>query len=514
MDLLLLDELRGHVEFGCDALWDRFDVDTFDHLSTQATAMGLHDGYRWTDWPQIACESNVLSFLEHVFHELSPFIPAELTTYRFIPSGRVPLRNGDCPRKTDLVFATTFGSVRNPFPSSSDAAPSWADVRVIGELKANPEKSDNDSTVVQVANYVREVFGNQPGRRWVMCFTLCGKELRIWQFDRGGAVGSTIINIDVEWKLFLRTFFSFATLDPTSAGFDPTIRCVMHGWEDTFDPTLAAYSPEPSMAKRWAIITRTGLCSRARLWGTEDWTYVVKDQWRAPERGPEGDLIRQCSCLDASGLPRCIWHGDIRVFQNGIPAGEGIPSLGIPAREDIASLRPRSAGPGATRPAALTALHLRKVSGNSHYLLRAGCHVQNRVHSRLLISPAGISLNRFSSYSNLLTALRDAISSQRHMFYAHQILHRDVSVNNVILCTPLSGPAAGVLIDFDLAISTTRTTTSGATQRTGTFDFMAHEILENPQTPHTPLHDLESFFYVLLWLAIHYDRSGGRRDPP
>jgi hypothetical protein len=70
----------------------------------------------------------------------------------------------------------------------------------------------------------------------------------------------------------------------------------------------------------------------------------------------------------------------------------------------------------------------------------------------------------------------------------------------------------GVLIDFDLAIDTTRESSSGATHRTGTFDFMAIDVLEG-RVQHNPLHDLESFFYVLLWLCIYYGRGGQRRSP-
>ncbi|KAA8893951.1 hypothetical protein FN846DRAFT_461077 [Sphaerosporella brunnea] len=555
MDVPLFEEVRGHVSFGCAALWNRFDVAAFDDLCNHAAALGLHDGRRWTSWPVLTAEINVCLFLEDLFEDLHAYMPTGLTAYRFIRSGSVPLHNGDCPCKTDLVFTTTFGSIQNPI--ESEAVPSWADVRVVGALKSNPDKSDNDSTIVQVASYACEVFGNQPWRRWVLCFTLCGSQMRIWQFDRGGALGSTIIDIHAEWKLFLTAFFSFASMDATSIGLDPTIRCDVDGVEDTFDPTLAAYHPEPeslrpyiwipvrlpedptpggstagystgpdspvppsmqafrpqtwsrlelhtfSMAQRWAIITSTAMCSRARLWGTEDWTYVVKDQWRVPERGLEGDLISQCCCGDPIGLPRCAWHSDMLVLRDGSPA-----------REDIEFLRPSAAStPVTNRRSADDASAF-----DSHYLLRAGCELRNRVHTRLLISPAGLSLNWFGTYTNLLTALRDAVEGHCHMVYQHQILHRDVSVNNVILTTaPDAGGnliTGGALIDFDLAISTTRTASSGATQRIGTFDFMAHEILASQSTPHTPLHDLESFFYVLLWLIIYYDRSGSRRSPP
>ena len=36
---------------------------------------------------------------------------------------------------------------------------------------------------------------------------------------------------------------------------------------------------------------------------------------------------------------------------------------------------------------------------------------------------------------------------------------------------------------------------------------MAAELIENPSTPHTPEHDLESMFWVLLWITLLYTKT-------
>jgi len=46
-----------------------------------------------------------------------------------------------------------------------------------------PPTSDLDSTIVQLANNVREVFGAQTARHTVHAFTLCGTDLRAWHFE-------------------------------------------------------------------------------------------------------------------------------------------------------------------------------------------------------------------------------------------------------------------------------------------------------------------------------------------
>lgn len=56
----------------------------------------------------------------------------------------------------------------------------------------------------------------------------------------------------------------------------------------------------------------------------------------------------------------------------------------------------------------------------------------------------------------------------------------------------------GMLIDLDLAqVKDSRP--SGARHQTGTMQFMAVEVLRTAD--HTYRHDLESFFYVLLWMC-------------
>jgi hypothetical protein len=59
------------------------------------------------------------------------------------------------------------------------------------------------------------------------------------------------------------------------------------------------------------------------------------------------------------------------------------------------------------------------------------------------------------------------------------------------------------LIDLDLAIKESRDGASGARGKTGTRAFMAIGVLLGEQ--HSFMHDLESFFWVLFWICIHFD---------
>jgi hypothetical protein len=124
----------------------------------------------------------------------------------------------------------------------------------------------------------------------------------------------------------------------------------------------------------------------------------------------------------------------------------------------------------------------------------------NRIHRRLVVSPAGRPLHAYTSDRELLEALRDAIAGHESLLEDGKILHRDVSENNIIITDAATGQdPKGRLIDLDLA-KELDSVPSGASHRTCTMQFMAIEVLQGKG--HTYRHDLESFFYVFTWMCI------------
>ncbi|KAL7790717.1 hypothetical protein V8C37DRAFT_171677 [Trichoderma ceciliae] len=82
-------------------------------------------------------------------------------------------------------------------------------------------------------------------------------------------------------------------------------------------------------------------------------------------------------------------------------------------------------------------------------------------------------------------------------------LHRDISLDNLLINKDHSGPLwLGFLIDLDLAIDISREGAAGAAGRTSKRAFMAIGVLLGE--PHSFMHHVESFFWVLFWIRIHY----------
>lgn len=94
-------------------------------------------------------------------------------------------------------------------------------------------------------------------------------------------------------------------------------------------------------------------------------------------------------------------------------------------------------------------------------------------------------------------------SAGHESLYEADILHRDISIGNILLKEDESD---GFLIDLDLAVDINRLKASGAPRKTGTKVFMAIGALRGDS--HTFMHDLDSFFWVIFWIRVHYTGAG------
>ncbi|KAI9432886.1 hypothetical protein BJY52DRAFT_1078631, partial [Lactarius psammicola] len=128
-------------------------------------------------------------------------------------------------------------------------------------------------------------------------------------------------------------------------------------------------------------------------------------------------------------------------------------------------------------------------------------------HHRLILDDIGKRLEMFQCSRDMVRAILTALIAHRDAYEKCRVLHRDISVNNILLmeCSRFGG---GLLIDWDLCklVDPNYPSSGGAHQstHTGTWQFMAADLIENPKVIQTFIHDIESAFLVLLWVATHY----------
>ncbi|KAJ7439811.1 hypothetical protein B0H11DRAFT_555038 [Mycena galericulata] len=147
-----------------------------------------------------------------------------------------------------------------------------------------------------------------------------------------------------------------------------------------------------------------------------------------------------------------------------------------------------------------------------------------RCHMRTLITPVGAPLREFKSTKALVQALNSAVLHHR-IAYDAGVLHRDVSEGNVLFEEAVAVQKQGFLIDWDYAEFTAAGLTNfkawfperqaennmyvnidkSLKDMTGTLPFMAIAIIKNTTT-HDAHHDLESFYWLLIWMILRHTR--------
>ncbi|KAF8268560.1 hypothetical protein EI94DRAFT_1138878 [Lactarius quietus] len=116
---------------------------------------------------------------------------------------------------------------------------------------------------------------------------------------------------------------------------------------------------------------------------------------------------------------------------------------------------------------------------------------------------------------DLAQSFREVFKCYRWLYDVPNILHRDISLNNLMLRKE-DGNVYAVLNDLDLAVSAdpADVKSKSSKHRTGTKPFMAIDLLGRDPSVHMYRHDLESLFYVLLWITSRFHDGIEIANPP
>ncbi|WVO16474.1 hypothetical protein L204_104151 [Cryptococcus depauperatus] len=278
---------------------------------------------------------------------------------------------------------------------------------------------------------------------------------------------------------------------------------------------------------RWArcVVGRATTCWEAYAEKDPEKPLVIKDSWQYPERDHEGELLREAMKEGVIHVARHYYHTTVRVgdkdddvlanIRRGIDLSEAVHSrldlpkkataitsaTGTPSQSRSSSTSVKA---GVKRPFSKTSLPLplSKLSISTSQTEASTDMLSNRVHRRVILCDYGKPIFKASSRVALLAAMERCIAGHESLLQAG-FLHRDISINNLMIDEDNDN---AFLIDLDLAIKVSRITASGAKGITGTRAFMAIGVLWGHE--HSFMHDLESFFWVLFWICIHYDGPG------
>ncbi|KAK1252733.1 hypothetical protein MKX08_003920 [Trichoderma sp. CBMAI-0020] len=415
----------------------------------------------------------------------------------------------------------------------ANATLEYKNVLVVGEQKKSYDRSRFKADLLQLTRHVRGVFSDQPTRRFVHAFSLCASTKELWAFDRSGPYSSGPFNIRDEPDKFARAFVGYTTMDDDAMGLDTFMeRSGGHRYLniDDINGEEKIIRLDKAMVRRRAIVCRGTTCYRTRN------GHVAKLSWVPDKQKLEVEQLKQAEQRGVRGVARAVAHRQITSiasiregldfskphrFRDEILHFEGLQStvastrsLGIKRKlsSDHTSIntseakRRRCNNQKSTFATELNGQLL--VSKPKPSLYTTGKELwENRIYSCLVVSPAGRVISDFRTIKELLESMRDAIKAHQSLYTTGNILHRDISSNNIIITDPeVADGFKGMLIDLDLA-KENNSGPSGARHQTGTMQFMAIEVLCT--VDHTYRHDLESFFYVLIWMCARQSWHNG-----
>ncbi|KJZ70776.1 hypothetical protein HIM_09826 [Hirsutella minnesotensis 3608] len=481
----------------------------------------------WTGWPAGAKERDVLAWFGSLIPKLEEFagdrfhVPA--ARRKLLAQPGTPLGGSAGKRSLDIGFVNSDVKFT---PDMEDLRYCWSHILVPGELKSNPKADIASIAWLDLARYAREVLAAQDTRRFVLGFTLCGSLMRIWEFDRLGGIASEQFDINTKdgGLQFVTTILGFLRMNEELLGFDPTI--ITSNGEQYIeidrDGEVSRLIIDKVMKRASCIVGRATTCWKAHRKEAPHTPLVIKDSWQYTDRDEEGILVKEASEKGVLNVARYYHHETVRIqgaaddvqanirkkldvtkatnYRSGramVPAGVSADHMSRKGCNSRAGVKRLSHETDATLPPS-------KRSGSLSPVKASIEATPNRVHRRVILCDYGKPIYNASSPLALLAALEGCIEGHQSLYKAG-FLHRDISINNLMINEDDENPSRrAFLIDLDLAIRVTREGASGAKGKTGTRAFMAiGALLGNEQ--HSFMHDLESFFWVLFWICVHYD---------
>ncbi|KAG1768592.1 hypothetical protein EV702DRAFT_1203220 [Suillus placidus] len=333
----------------------------------------------------------------------------------------------------------------------------WADVLTNIEITKSELVQGNDIPIfLGVATKGYLIMREQLWRRFVVLFSITNLQLRAHYMDRSGMIISQPVLIGPSAMCFVDVLNAMTLSDLSSLGFDPTI----HVCTDLCSTGSHSVLPEgvdvmPEGTKGW-VMDNDGevYWIMATLWKSREQNLQLKDCW-----------------VDAESLDHEVML---------LRAVDGIPNV----------------------------VTLKKY-WDVQYTGQSDCTLTIHEHIREYLPEAPIYSNK--SLPELVNVFQDLVVAHEAMVTQRNILHGDLSPNNIIIYD-----RKGYFIDFDHAKFLTNRKVVDS-RGTGTVPYISYHLLklmgDNPHLSvinHRASDDLESLFYIFLEFTTTYEGPSGK----
>ncbi|KAF6741598.1 hypothetical protein DFP72DRAFT_1024314 [Ephemerocybe angulata] len=377
--------------------------------------------------------------------------------------------------KPDISILATGPSFERAETSDKESM-GYQNVASVFDVELDRTKTQPVEQVVQLGTYCRQIFMQQPNRNFVRSLIVTECNVRLVHYDRSGTYTTPFHNIHDDPLTFIRLVLGLSSTDECVLGLDTTVQ-----W--TKDPVTGkkASGAIKSVGRegnpveyrlnmdvkpfiRASISGRGTTCWNALYPVTKE-RVLIKDAWRTWSKRSEIDHLR--------------------------------PARGVNGVVQMLAFEGHCAESKDYRPDSCT--HQR---------------FHNRIKSRAVMEQYGLPIWHFQTRAQLVGAIKDVVQAQKSLL-DKLVLHRDISIQNILL-GPSSEPSLrGFIIDLDMAVNIDDPASRiSADPRTGTRQYQSIAVLLSskariqPSPPHDHLNDIESFYYVLCHLVFWFKRPG------
>ncbi|KAI0649722.1 hypothetical protein C8Q79DRAFT_343200 [Trametes meyenii] len=445
-------------------------------------------------------------------------------------------------------------------PPSLDTRVAWAWAELLIEVKKDSDRASFDVAQKgdkppklpsgkahrdargQVARYGREIF-NRQHRQHLFMLSVVGHIAHILRLDTVGVIVSEPFNYLTQAELFGKFLYRFINMTPEQRGHNPTARRATPEEHTLFRSLWTRFPdvPSNSAVKRglkkaatdgWPIYaldiyalwsdpddrldtrvvktykshrclvgrpdsmngSMTGRMTRGFVaWDTvEQKAVYVKDSWRPVSSQIPSELENYQRLLERVLQPqKSVYFLTLRA------GGDVVWSPGL--RDGLCM---ESTDPHGSLQAVATLTQELVPAGRGRPFARRNC--------RLIFKEICRPLEDFSTAAHLVGIVYGALIAHGHAWTSADLLHRDVSVGNILIYDKPEGGFRPVLADWDLAKTKETLLEQKPTQnsRSGTWQFLSAVLQCYPQKPYQLSDDLESFLHVLNWCSLRYLKHG------
>ncbi|KJA18889.1 hypothetical protein HYPSUDRAFT_44723 [Hypholoma sublateritium FD-334 SS-4] len=345
-------------------------------------------------------------------------------------------------------------------------------------------------------------FGNQALDNLSPDVNLCGETACFIFWDRAGAVISAQFNYVEEPHLII-FFYRFSRISPEAQGIDTTTMETTKKEEQSVTPPIRKRMEQANNNhKGWRTVMVTDRDNAAKQGGI-----LVSYPLRSTTPSPFSRSTRTMLAFDLAKnklvFLKDYWRPDVDSI-----AKEGAIYLEL-EKHQIPHIAPFGMGNDVKGQ--------RTVTQAPNDIREKGILPTTRQtrlsHYRMTLNIVGKALYDFKSFHEFISAIADAMEAHDGAWFKCRILHRDISVGNIII----TEDGKGLLIDWDMSIKLPERLPGQADEapvarrfaRTGTWQFMAGRLLEERDKFQNYCDDRESALWVLLWVALQYTPTHG-----